>query len=51
MEPGKMLDSIVDILEEKAKEGVQVRLIYDDFGCLFQLPRKYPEITIAAATR
>ena len=32
-EPGKMLDAIVEILAQKAKEGVDVRLIYDDFGC------------------
>ena len=41
MEPGKMFDSIVDILEEKAKEGVQVRLIYDDMGCVDKLPPHY----------
>lgn len=44
MEPGKMLDSIVDILEEKAKEGVQVRLIYDDFGCVDKLPPHYYKV-------
>lgn len=32
--PGKMLDTIVDLLEEKAKEGVLVRLIYDDMGSI-----------------
>ena len=31
--PGKLWDSIVDILARKAAEGVDVRLIYDDFGC------------------
>lgn len=41
MEPGKMFDSIIDILEQKAKEGVQVRLIYDDFGCITTLPKHY----------
>lgn len=41
MERGKMFDSIVDILEEKAKEGVQVRLIYDDMGCVDKLPPHY----------
>lgn len=42
--PGKMLDSILDILEEKAKEGLDVRLIYDDFGSLNYLPHKYYRI-------
>ena len=31
--PGKLWDSIVEILARKAAEGVDVRLIYDDFGC------------------
>ena len=38
---GKMWDSILEILEEKVKEGVEVRLIYDDMGCITTLPRKY----------
>ncbi len=40
---GKMWNSILDILEEKAKAGVVVRLLYDDFGCIFQLPKRYPQ--------
>lgn len=31
---GKLWDSIVEILERKAAQGVDVRLIYDDVGCL-----------------
>ncbi len=38
---GKMWNSILDILERKAKSGVDVRLIYDDIGCLLTLPVKY----------
>ena len=30
--PGKMWDSIVDVLKQKAQEGVDVRFIYDDLG-------------------
>ena len=41
---GKMWDSILEILEEKASQGVQVRIIYDDFGCIFNLPKNYPEM-------
>jgi cardiolipin synthase len=41
---GKMWDSILKILEEKAASGVKVRLLYDDFGCIFLLPKNYPEI-------
>jgi cardiolipin synthase len=31
-------------LKEKAKEGVIVRVIYDDVGCFLILPSNYPEI-------
>ncbi|MGN0348443.1 MAG: cardiolipin synthase [Roseburia sp.] len=41
VEEGYMFSQMVDILEEKAKEGVQVRLIYDDVGCISKLPAKY----------
>ena len=41
VEPGVMWDSILDILEEKAAEGLDVRLIYDDMGCIMTLPRNY----------
>lgn len=40
---GVMWRTILDILERKVKEGVDVRLIYDDFGCLTTLPHKYEE--------
>ena len=40
---GVMWRTILDILERKAKEGVDVRLIYDGFGCLTTLPHKYYE--------
>ena len=34
IQEGKMFNSILEILEEKAKQGVDVRLIYDDVGCI-----------------
>lgn len=40
---GKMWDNILSILESKARKGVDVRLIYDDFGCIMSLPSNYPE--------
>lgn len=43
IEQGKMFDSILEILEEKAAEGVDVRLIYDDVGCIQTLPSKFYE--------
>ncbi len=41
---GYMVQTIVDILEEKAKQGVEVRLIYDDMGCIGTLPPHYYKI-------
>ncbi len=38
---GKMWDSILAILEEKAAAGVDVRMIYDDVGSLTTLPFDY----------
>ncbi len=38
---GKMWNAILDILEQKVKEGVEVRLIYDDVGSVFVLPKNY----------
>ena len=41
---GKLLDSLVEILKTKAKEGVDVRVIYDDVGSIKVLPRNYNRI-------
>lgn len=38
---GKMWDSILSILEQKVKEGVEVRFVYDDVGSLFTLSQDY----------
>lgn len=38
---GKMWDSILEVLEQKASQGVDVRVIYDDFGSLTTLPYDY----------
>lgn len=40
---GIMWNSILEILAEKAQQGVDVRLIYDDLGCAFRLPPKYDQ--------
>ena len=41
IKPGKMWDSILDILVKKAKEGVDVRVVYDDMGNLGATPVHY----------
>lgn len=38
---GKLWDEIHGILKEKAAAGVEVRLIYDDIGCMKTLPHHY----------
>ncbi len=40
---GYMLDKVLDVLERKVKEGVDVRLIYDSYGSMLKLPSKYIE--------
>ena len=40
---GEMWDQILNILTEKAAEGVEVRLMYDGFCEFSTLPRSYPE--------
>lgn len=39
---GTMWNSILEILEAKAKQGVDVRVMYDDLGCLPTLKKSYP---------
>ena len=41
IEEGEMWNSIFDILCDKVKEGVDVRVIYDDMGCLRKIPINY----------
>ena len=42
IERGVMWNTILDILTEKAKQGVDVRVIYDDVGSMLTLPHSYP---------
>lgn len=41
IETGRMWDEILEILKEKREEGVEVRLIYDDIGCIVRLSDKH----------
>ena len=41
IEEGIMWNTILDILLDKVSKGVDVRLIYDDFGCISKLPSGY----------
>lgn len=42
VERGEMWDSILEILERKVQEGVEVRFMYDGMCCLVLLPYSYP---------
>lgn len=37
----KFFNEVLDILKQKVKEGVEVKLIYDDFGSMFYVPSDY----------
>ncbi len=41
LDPGKMWDGIHKVLAEKAKAGVEVRLMYDDIGSMTMLKSNY----------
>ena len=41
VEEGKFWNSILDILKEKAATGVDVKVLYDDIGCMMTLPGDY----------
>lgn len=41
IQEGVMWNSILEILQKKAKKGVDIRVIYDDIGCFLLLPKDY----------
>lgn len=41
VQEGKMFDEVLDILIQKVNEGVEVRFMYDDLGCIRLLRPKY----------
>ena len=41
VEEGLMWDSMLEILEEKVAQGVEVKMLYDDIGCMVTLPGDY----------
>ncbi len=44
IEQGKFWDSVLNILKVKAAQGVDVKVIYDDIGCMMTLPGNYYKI-------
>lgn len=41
LQEGKMWNTLLDILREKATHGIEILLLYDDLGCLSTLPSHY----------
>ncbi|MBQ7345832.1 MAG: cardiolipin synthase [Oscillospiraceae bacterium] len=44
IEEGVFWDSILEILKQKAAAGVEVKVVYDDIGCMMTLPGNYDKI-------
>lgn len=38
---GRLWSELLEILEQKAAEGVEIKLIYDDMGCFLNLPGNF----------
>ncbi|MEG1449141.1 MAG: PLDc N-terminal domain-containing protein, partial [Oscillospiraceae bacterium] len=46
IQEGKMWDEILIILEEKLKEGVEIKIMFDDIGCIKTLPNGYETLLV-----
>ena len=44
IEEGKFWNPILEILKEKAAAGVDVKILYDDIGCMMTLPGNYDKV-------
>lgn len=44
IEEGRFWDSILEVLKRKVHAGVEVRVLYDDIGCMTTLPGNYAKI-------
>ena len=43
IDEGYVWDTVLEILRNKVAEGVNVKLLYDDLGCIFTLEENFPE--------
>ena len=41
IEEGLFWNSILDVLKEKAKQGLDIKVVFDDIGCMSTLPGNY----------
>lgn len=51
IEEGVMWNTILDILQEKVRQGVDVRILYDDVGSIATLPRHYDRFLASLGIR
>lgn len=51
IERGVMWDGIFEILRERAAAGVEVRVLYDDVGCMTTLPANFDSILAGAGIK
>lgn len=51
IEEGQMWNTLLDILARKAKEGCEIRILYDDAGCLSTLPHGYDQYLCSLGIR
>ena len=51
IQEGKMWNPILEILERKAQAGLDVRVMYDDIGCMLTLPAHYKRTLEAKGIR
>ena len=40
---GILWQKVLEILKQKASQGLEVRIIYDDIGCFLSFPKDYPK--------
>ena len=48
---GSLWQQLLEVLQQKAAAGVDVRILYDDFGCITCLPKRFEQITKEAGIR
>ena len=51
IEEGEMWNQTLELLKEKARQGLDVRVIYDGVGSMFTLPLDYDEQLRAAGVK
>ena len=44
IDEGQMLDKVLSVLEQKVKEGVEVRMLYDGMGTQIHRPRQFKQM-------